>query len=89
MRQALFSNLSITSVQGSGKCQIEFSIDKTGKLINRAFTYQSNNKSLNDEVYKMLMKMPKFYPPPKSYNGEKLKLYFEFNNGNFTINYTN
>lgn len=87
LRQALFHNLSVTSVQGSGKCGIEFSIDKNGKFLNRAFSYQSDNESVNQAVYKMLMKMPNYYPPPESYNGQKVKMVFLFNNGSYYINY--
>ena len=89
LRQALFSKLSVVSIQGSGKCGIEFSIDSTGKLINRNFTYQSDNKTVNDEVYKMLMRMPQYYPPPTSYKGQKIKMVFSFDNGSYSINYTN
>lgn len=89
LRQALFSKLSVASVQGSGTCGIEFSIDSTGKLINRGFTFQSDNKSVNDEVYKMLMRMPKFYPPPSGMQYEKIKMVFKFNNGSYYVNYVN
>lgn len=89
LRQALFSKLSVGSVQGSGTCGIEFSIDSTGKLINRGFTFQSDNKSVNDEVYKMLMRMPKFYPPPAGMTSEKIKMVFKFNNGSYYVNYVN
>ncbi len=89
LRQALFSKLSVASVQGSGSCGIEFSIDSTGKLINRGFTFQSDNKSVNDEVYKMLMRMPKFYPPPSGVQSEKIKMVFKFNNGSYYVNYVN
>ena len=89
LRQALFSKLSVISIQGSGECGIEFSINSTGKLINRNFTYQSDNKTINDEVYKMLMRLPQYYPPPTSYNGEKIKMVFSFDNGSYSINYTN
>lgn len=89
LRQALFSKLSVVSVQGSGTCGIQFSIDSTGKLINRGFTFQSDNKSVNDEVYKMLMRLPKFYPPPADYKGEKIKMIFKFNNGAYSVNYAN
>lgn len=87
LRQALFHNLSVTSVQGSGKCGIEFSIDKNGKFQNRAFSFQSDNESVNQAVYKMLMKMPNYYPPPESYKGQKVKMVFLFNNGSYYINY--
>lgn len=89
LRSALFSKLSVVSIQGKGTCGIEFSIDSSGKLINRAFTYQSDNKSVNDEVYKMLMRLPSFYAPPAAYKGEKIKMTFSFNNGSYVINYTN
>ena len=89
LRQALFSKLSVASVQGSGSCGIEFSIDSTGKLINRGFTFQSDNKSVNDEVYKMLMRMPKFYPPPSGVQSEKIKMVFKFDNGSYYVNYVN
>ena len=89
LRQALFSKLSVASVQGSGTCGIEFSIDSTGKLINRGFTFQSDNKSVNDEVYKMLMRMPKFYPPPSGVQSEKIKMVFKFDNGSYYVNYVN
>lgn len=89
LRQALFYNLSVVSINGSGKCQIEFAIDKNGRFINRAFSYQSPNESVNQEVYKMMMKMPSYYPPPDSYNGQKIKMLFSFDNGSYYINYVN
>lgn len=87
LRRALFAYLSVPSVQGEGKCGIEFNISPAGKLTNRNFTFQSNNTSVNDAVYKMLMRMPQYYPPPKSYKGEKIKMTFYFNNGSYEINY--
>lgn len=89
LRQALFSNLAISSISGSGKCGIEFSLDSSGKLVNRAFTYQSPNDSVNKAVYRMLMKLPKYSPPPSSYKGEKIKMIFSFDNGSYYINYVN
>lgn len=89
LRQALFHNLSVTSINGSGKCQIEFAIDKNGKFINRAFSYQSPNESVNQAVYKMMMKLPSYYPPPDSYKGQKVKMVFSFDNGSYYINYVN
>ena len=89
LRNALFSKLSVVSIHGKGSCGVEFSIDSTGKLVNRAFTYQSDNKSVNDEVYKMLMRLPSFYAPPDDYKGEKIKMKFSFDNGSYVINYTN
>ena len=89
LRNALFSKLSVVAIVGKGRCGIEFSVDATGKLVNRAFTFQSDNKSVNDEVYKMLMRLPSFYPPPEGYNGEKIKMTFTFDNGSYLIDFTN
>ena len=89
LRNALFSKLSVVAIVGKGRCGIEFSVDVTGKLVNRAFTFQSDNKSVNDEVYKMLMRLPSFYPPPEGYNGEKIKMTFTFDNGSYLIDFTN
>jgi hypothetical protein len=77
------------TVQGKGKCGIEFSIDSDGRLINRDFTYQSNNVSVNDAVYRMMMSMPKYDPPPPSYNGSKIKMTFYFDNGYYQIDFVN
>jgi len=89
LRNALFSHLSAASIQGSGKCGIEFAVNSDGKLINRAFTFQSDNKTLNDEVYKMMMRMPTYSPPPDGYKGEKIKITFSFNNGSYEIHLVN
>jgi len=87
LRQTLFSHLSVASVQGVGQCQVEFSIDNSGKLLGRRFSRLSDNKSLNDAVYSMLMSVPQFSPPPPSYNGEKIRLNFSFNNGYYEVSY--
>ncbi|MCM1265053.1 MAG: TonB C-terminal domain-containing protein [Candidatus Gastranaerophilales bacterium] len=87
LRKKLFSNLSVASVQGDGKCGVEFSVDENGKLINRGFTFYSDNKSVNDEVYKMMMRTPTFNPPPSGYHGEKIKLIFEFENNSFSVSF--
>lgn len=87
LRHALFSRLAVTSVLGVGRCEIEFSVDKSGKLLGRKFSKLSDNKSLNDAVYNMLMSLPQFTPPPTGYNGEKIRLSFYFNNGYYEVSY--
>ena len=89
LRQALFNNLAVTSVVGSGQCTIEFSIDKSGKLVERNFIQQSPNETVNQAVYNMMMRLPHYYPPPESYNGQKLRLNFLFDNGSYAIKYLN
>ena len=85
LRAALFSKFAVGSIQGSGECSIQFSVDKSGKLINRKFTKESSNKGLNDTVYYMMMSVPKFTPPPDEYNGETIRMNFKINNGDYEI----
>lgn len=87
VRSALLANLNITAIQGAGDCAVEFSVDNSGKLINRNFIYKSTNKTVNDEVYNMLMRLPYYKQPPAHYNGEKIKLKFMFNNGYYEISF--
>lgn len=87
IRSALLAKLNVAAIQGSGECAVEFSLDSTGKLINRIFVYKSSNKSVNDEVYLMLMRLPNYKKPPKYYNNEKIRLKFYFNNGYYEITF--
>lgn len=87
LRQALVSKMAFTSIQGAGNCEVEFSIDQSGKLLNRRFSKLSDNKSLNDAVYNALMSVPEYYPPPSSYGGEKIRLNFTFDNGYYEVSY--
>lgn len=87
IRSALLAKLNVAAIQGFGDCAVEFSIDKNGKLINRNFIYKSQNISVNDEVYLMLMRLPYYKTPPAHYNGEKIKLKFFFNNGYYEITF--
>lgn len=83
----LFSRFVVSSVRGSGSCVVSFNIAQDGKLTNRKFVKQSENKSLNDAVYYMLMSVPKFNPPPSSYKGDTLKIQFRFDNGEYEFSY--
>lgn len=84
---ALASKMNFLNIHGSGKCAVQFSVSSTGKLLNRGFVYQSDNKSINDEVYNMLMRLPNFQAPPSGYNGETIKMTFEFNNGDYKFSF--
>ena len=85
LRAALFSKFAAGSIPGSGSCEIAFSVDKTGKLTNRRFTRESDNKTLNDVVYYMLMSVPKYLPPPEEYNGQTIRMKFVIHNGSYEI----
>lgn len=87
LRMILLSKLNVQSIIGEGDCDIEFSIDPSGKLLNRKFSKQSANKSLNDAIYYMLMSVPLYKSPPKAYKGETIKLHFYINNGYYEISF--
>lgn len=85
LRAALFRKLPVGSIQGSGTCSVHFSVDSSGKLINRGFTKLSDNKSLNDAVYYMMMSVPNYSAPPSEYSGEVINMNIKFNNGSYEI----
>lgn len=85
LRNALFSKLDYAKLVGKGKCGIQFSVNTDGKLVNRAFTFHSDNKVINDEIYKMIMRMPTYEIPPAEYKGELIKFVFEFDNGSYEV----
>lgn len=87
LRMQLLSNLKLAEIEGSGSCGIEFAVDSTGKLINRGFTFQSDNTTINDAVYAMLMRTPKYNPPPSTYDGRKIKMVFKLGNGSYEVSF--
>ena len=87
LRLALLSKLDLVKILGEGDCVVEFSLDNSGKLLNRRFVYKSQNKSVNDQVYLMLMKLPTYKTPPAGYNGEKVRIKFYINNGYYEISF--
>jgi hypothetical protein len=87
LRQALFSQWALGGISGVGLCEVEFSVSPSGKLINRRFSKQSDNDSLNSAVYHMLMNTPQYYPPPSEYNGEKIRISFYFSHGDYEVNF--
>jgi len=89
LRQRLFNYFPILNVSGNGSATIAFSLAENGKLLNRRFVVQSDNKSLNDAMYHMLMRTPEFKNPPSSYKGEDIILKMEFNNGSYAFSYVN
>lgn len=89
LRNKLFANFPILTVQGQGISKVSFSISSEGKLLNRKFVSQSGNKSLDDAMYNMLMRVPAYYPPPSGYNGSEIVMQMEFNNGHYSFSYLN
>lgn len=87
LRKHLFSAFPVLTVQGSGTASVGFSISADGKLLNRRFVTQSDNKSLNDAMYHMLMKTPTYTAPPSAYKEEEIVLEMKFNNGKYSFTY--
>ncbi len=87
LRQRLFSNLDIYKIEGHGKCGVQFAIDENGKLIKRSFMFKSDNKSVNEQVYNMLMRTPTFNPPPDSYANVMIRMTFELDKETYIIKF--
>ncbi len=85
LRNTIGQKIDFTKVIGDGACTVSFKIDSNGKLVNRSFSKQSENITLNDAVYRAVMQTPSFNPPPEGYNNETLNLNIKFYNGNFEI----
>ena len=85
LRNTIGRKIDFTRVIGDGSCTVAFKIDSNGKLVNRSFSKQSSNNTLNDAVYSAVMSTPTFNPPPSAYNNETLYLSIKFHNGNFEI----
>lgn len=85
LRNTIGRKIDFTKVVGDGNCSVAFKIDNSGRLINRSFSKQSSNMTLNDAVYAAVMATPSYEVPPAAYKGENLTLNIRFFNGNFEI----
>jgi len=64
-------------VEGSGECQIQFTINRDGVLENKKMIYKSRNSSLDDSVLLLLSKVTNMEIPPTDYKGERIVLAFK------------
>lgn len=85
LRNRIAAYIDFASVIGDGNCSITFRIDDQGNLIDRKFSVQSNNNSLNDVVYNAMMQNPTFQAPPKGYKNEILTFSVKMYGGNFEV----
>lgn len=85
LRNTIAATIDFASIIGDGKCSVTFRIDRTGNLIERKFSLQSDNNSLNDVVYKAMMQNPAFQPPPEGYKNETLTFTVKMYDGNFEV----
>ena len=85
LRNTIFSKINFANVYGDGSCVVDFQINSNGKLINRKFSKQSTNNTLNDEVYSAIVNTPTYKIPPSSYSGQTLHFSVKFTNGNYEV----
>lgn len=85
LRDKIGTSIDFARVVGDGNCTISFKVDATGNLVNRNFSIQSPNNSLNDAVYSAMMRNPTFSPPPSGYKGETLTLNVKIYGGDFEV----
>ena len=85
LRNKLGKSVNFAAVIGDGKCAVTFKLDGTGNLVNRKFSVQSKNNSLNDAVYAAMMQNATFKEPPAGYTGETLTLTVTMYSGNFEV----
>ena len=72
---------NLLQVYGDGSCVVDFKVDSNGKFINRSFSQQSTNNTLNDAVYQAVMATPSYKTPPSAYKGQTLHLSVKITNG--------
>ena len=85
LRNKIASKIDFLSVVGDGNCTVVFKISSNGALTERKFQKQSDNDSLNDAVYKAVLSVPSYNPPPKGYNNELLRLGVKIVGENFEV----
>lgn len=75
------------SVVGDGSCEIEFSIDKDGRVVNKKIYKASNNKTLDDSVSIMMENITQTSIPPADYQGENIIMAFSILHREFKVFY--
>ena len=85
LRNTLFSKINFTKIYGDGTCVVDFKVNSSGRLVNRSFSKQSTNNTLNDEVYSAVINTPSYKVPPSSYNGQTLHFSVKFTNGHYDV----
>ncbi len=85
LRDKITRDINFSRIIGDGTCIVGFKIDNNGNLISRSFIKQSQNDSLNDQVYNAIMNNPMYNPPPSGYKKETLKFTVKINGNTFAV----
>lgn len=75
------------TVVGDGACEIEFSVGRDGKVIDKKIYKPSNNKTLDDSVALMMENVTQVTPPPPDYHGENIVMAFSIQHREFKVYY--
>lgn len=72
LQNLLNSNIQPKEHSAEGRCEIEFTVNSNGKLLNRKMYKGSGDSRFNKIVLNMLKKTPEHRLPPSSLAGQKI-----------------
>lgn len=75
------------TVVGDGSCEIEFSVDKDGRIVDKKIYKASKNKTLDDSVALMMENVTQTEVPPADYKGESIIMAFSIQHREFKVYY--
>ena len=88
LKNALLAHFDTSTIEGSGSCDIQFTLDKHGNLKKKKLYQNTANKPLINATKKMLSAVKRYNPPPKSYDGNPLTLEVQENpDGSYSLVY--
>jgi len=85
LRNYLARSINFANIIGDGNCSVTFKVDTAGNLINRRFSVQSDNDSLNGAVHGAIMNNPTYQSPPTNYKGETLTFSVKMYGGRYNV----
>lgn len=81
LQKVLYSNLEETEILDEGRCEIEFKVNKDGKLTNRRIIKEKGGSQFNNLVLKMIKKTNSTEIPPEGYEDTQFKAKVYTENG--------
>lgn len=81
LAEAMIAGWDRSGITGDGVTQMEFRIDKDGKIVGKKIFKFSGNKSLDNSVGMLINSFGKFQTPPSTYNNEVVIISFSSKNG--------
>lgn len=63
----------------------EISFNKEGKMLTSKLVEGSKNQSIDQSVWNAIISTKNLAIPPDVYDSQKIRLKFEYNNGNYSI----